>query len=1109
MKTIYGVPEGAGSYAINNFCLSKSHRAILYIAKQKNITSSYNLLQFLLPDYEVVYLPAWDLEPFTMCSPNKQISAQRMYALYKISNSNKKNILVISSHEILYQKIPPKDYTKESAIKIHVNDILIQEKLIEELTFIGYERTSTTTELGEFSVRGGILDIYDLNSQVRIDFLGNKVDSIRELNTESQINKQALESVTITPVTEINTSHKYLDIYNNNATNILDVESNTFYDNYLSNQNKPIGIEHYLPLFFNKLESITEYLSEYLLLLEYELVNEIEQFNKNIIENIEIYNTNITTIENKHKFLDREYMYNSYQDVLDIINTNNAVSLSPFRGEDSNAPYINEIFVNQDTQITILTKKFSNKKLILCCHTKNVLHMLANILDQTKIDHNIITNIKECVGLSLTLLNISISFETDEYVFISTANMFAKKNRRKKIELEDYNHLSCGNLITHEKHGIGRFVEITTQSVNQVKYDLLKIIYKNDDVLYVPIQNINIISLYKQGADEQVDLDKLGNSSWQTRKKKINIKIQEMAAQLIKNEANRKIQNPIEIEIDDIDYKKFCDDFPHTETEDQLNAIQDVVHDIKDKNKIMNRLICGDVGFGKTEIAMHTAFLIATNGYQVALVTPTTILCKQHLKTFQERFKRFNLRITQLSSTLSTTERKQVLQELQSNKIDIIIGTHSLLSKQIKFCNLGLVIVDEEHTFGVMQKERLKTLRNNTHLLYLSATPIPRTLQMSMIKIYDISLISTPPLHRLPVKTKVISHDYLTIVNVINKEIKRNGQVLFVSPKISGLEPIHIELQKLMPSLRISLIHGKMDSNEINKKINMFYQGSIDLLLSTNIIESGIDIPNANTMIIDRANLFGLTQLYQLKGRVGRGKQKGYCYFMINENTILTEKAKKRLRVLEKISDQICSNFNIASHDMDIRGFGNILGKEQSGHIKGIGINLYNKMLKEALSIHNKEANSISWDPEININISLQIDESYISDIETRLELYQRIGAISNESEITILKEEMNSRFGNLPESVQNIFKITKIKILCKFANIESVDISSNSIILSFKEDAIENYNQLLDYIIGTPQRYKIVSNNSVKIIASYTSGDETINTVQEQLKILAEVQKT
>jgi transcription-repair coupling factor (superfamily II helicase) len=710
-------------------------------------------------------------------------------------------------------------------------------------------------------------------------------------------------------------------------------------------------------------------------------------------------------------------------------------------------------------------------------------HQIHSIVIDTFVDHQKIKG--KTIGIAI--FAIESGFIYNDLAIISEQDLLGVKAVmhpvRKKLSanfIKDASNLTEGELVVHNDHGIGRFVGLETITVFNIDHDCLSLVYLGGDKLYIPVENIEVLTRY--GAEEGT-LDKLGGVSWCYRKAKLKERIKLAAEALLKIAAERELKNAPIISYQTNAYDEFCARFEYFETDDQLNAIEDVKKDLS-SNKPMDRLICGDVGFGKTEIALRAAFMSVfsadpANKNQVAIVVPTTLLARQHYKSFKKRFEGFKVNIRLLSRMVTDKEAKLTKEGLTNGEVDIVIGTHALLAKNISFANLVLLIIDEEQNFGVGQKERIKELKSNLHILTLTATPLPRTLQMSLAGIKELSLIATPPVDRLVVKTSIMDFDPVIIREAILREHYRGGKCFYICAHIAELEKALIKLNKLVPEIKIVMAHGQMPASELDRIMNDFYDSKYDLLLSTTIVESGLDIPDANTIFIDNANRFGLAQLYQLRGRVGRGKIRAYAYLLTNPDKILSKTAIKRLEVMQTL-DTLGAGFSVASHDMDIRGFGNLVGEEQSGHIREVGVELYQKMLQEAVENlvsagkHQEIKVEESYLIQINIGLSVLIPKDYVEELALRLSLYQRIANLTTEEEIENIAIEMIDRFGPLPKEVKNLLNVIELKQLCKKLNINKLDSGPKAVVVGFHNNQLINQDKLLPHIMSLPNKYKI-----------------------------------
>ena len=716
---------------------------------------------------------------------------------------------------------------------------------------------------------------------------------------------------------------------------------------------------------------------------------------------------------------------------------------------------------------------------------------------------------------SILILPIEKGFKSEKITLFTETDLLGEKvyrptkyRKSKENFIEDISSLSEGDLVVHISHGIGRYEGLITLSISGVSHDCLKLIYADGDKLFVPVENLDMLSRYGS-ENTNVALDKLGGGAWEARKSRVKKRLLDMAEKLIAIAAARfskkreKIYPPTGV------YNEFCARFPYVETQDQLKSINQVIEDFE-KGCPMDRLICGDVGFGKTEVALRAAFISAMNGEQVALVVPTTLLARQHFETFSKRFKGFPLKIGRLSRLVSNKEAVETKKGLADGSVDIVIGTHALLSKNISFKNLGLLIVDEEQHFGVAHKERLKELKTDVHVLTLTATPIPRTLQMSLTGVRDLSVIATPPVDRMAVSTFVMPFDPVIIRDAIMREHLRGGQTFYVCPRISDMAPLLDKLHKIVPEVKIISAHGQMPPTHLEKIMNDFADGKYDVLLATSIIESGLDMPTVNTMIVHKADMFGLAALYQLRGRVGRSKVKAYAYLTTVEHKKLTPTATKRLSVMQSL-DSLGAGFTLASHDLDIRGAGNLLGQEQSGHIKEVGVELYQKMLEDAVAslkagdssgaLQDKE----NWSPQISVGLSVLIPESYVPDLGLRMELYHRLANIENDDELKEVQIELKDRFGDIPIEVQNLFEVVQMKTLCRMAFVEKLDAGPKGMTLSFYNNLFPNPAGLVGFINQQMGLAKLKPDKLI-ITRAWERVEDRVNGVKRILTLLAQL---
>ena len=675
---------------------------------------------------------------------------------------------------------------------------------------------------------------------------------------------------------------------------------------------------------------------------------------------------------------------------------------------------------------------------------------------------------------TITTIKRFIIYPFNEFVF--------NQNKRKiKADtfLTDLSSFNLNDLIVHVDHGIGRFKGLKNISVLESQHDCVEISYFNEDKLYIPVENIELLSKYS-GNNEYVELDRLGTSHWQFRKANAKKKINEIADELIKTAAERSLKKAPKFKALEPYYTNFVNEFSYDETEDQINVTSEILNDLN-TGMPMDRLVCGDVGYGKTEVALRGAFNVALGGYQVAIIVPTTLLCRQHYENFVNRFQNSPLKISQLSRLVSKVEANHTIEKINNGEIDVVVGTHALLSDKIKFKKLGLLIIDEEQHFGVSQKEKIKNIKSDIHILSLTATPIPRTLQMSLVGLRDLSIISTAPVNRQTIKTEVISFNANKISEAIIAEKNRGGQIYYVCPRVSELDEVEDFLKINLPDVTYRIAHGQMTPKSLENVMVDFYNDEFKILLCTTIVESGLDLSKTNTMIVHNSDKFGLSQLYQLRGRIGRANIEAYCYYTISDFNSITETANQRLNLLKKL-DSRGSSFNLASHDLEVRGSGNIIGDQQSGHIREIGLELYHRLLKEKIIELRSDFHTLDaeWSPQINLGLNVLIPEQFIPNLNTRLYFYRKLAYLSNIGELKEIKNEMLERFGSIPDEVFHLFKITELRVLCKDLSIEKFDLGTRGLTIKFKNNKFEKSDELVALISRKKYDLKLRSDQTL-----------------------------
>ena len=1110
-------PEGFDALVLADLARGLEGAPLLHLARDdQRMALLAEALSFFAPDIEVATFPAWDCLPYDRVSPHTDIVARRMATLSRLARheaDGKAPLIVLATVNAALQRVPSRDEVKGSAWGAHVGNRLDLDELLTYLAENGFARTGTVREPGEYAVRGGIVDIFppSLDAPIRLDLFGDTLDSIRRFDPESQRTTGQLSEVSLVPVSEINLDPPSIKRFRAGyvATFGPAHDNDPLYE-AVSEGRKHQGMEHWMPLFHEHLETLFDYAGRAMISLDHQ-ADEARQSRLDLIR--DYYEARVSAKAMKamdvpaYKPLKPEALYLTEDDWQDVLAARRVRSFSPFALPDEQRDAVNlgaregrsfaperqqgDVNVFDALGGHILGLRRAKKRVVLASWSQGARERLQGVLEDHKIENVALAEdwadaqSGNAATLKLIVLGLEHGFETNELALISEQDVLGdrlvRRHRKKRAEnfLTEASSLTPGDVVVHVDHGIGRFEGLQTVDVSGAPHDCLLIIYHGGDKLYLPVENIELLSRF--GSDDAVvQLDRLGGTGWQARKAKLKERLRDMAAQLIKIAAARQLKNAPVIEVQPGVYDEFCARFPYEETEDQEQSIESVLDDLG-KGRPMDRLICGDVGFGKTEVALRAAFTAAMAGHQVAVVVPTTLLARQHYKSFMERFAGLPLKIRQLSRLVPNKEAQETKSGLTTGDVDIVIGTHALLSKTIKFRELGLMIVDEEQHFGVKHKERLKELRADVHVLTLTATPIPRTLQLALTGVRELSLITTPPVDRLAVRTFIAPFDGLVVREALLRERYRGGQSFYVCPRISDLAEVKAFLDEHVPELKVAVAHGQMAPGELDDIMNAFYDGSYDVLLSTTIVESGLDIPTANTMIVHRADMFGLAQLYQIRGRVGRSKVRAYALLTLPARKMLTKTAERRLKVLQSL-DSLGAGFQLASHDLDIRGGGNLLGEEQSGHIKEVGFELYQQMLEEAVLEMKGEAvdDHGQWSPQIAVGTSVMIPESYVGDLQLRLSLYRRLGELEEIRDIDGFGAELTDRFGPMPEEVEHLLKVVYIKALCRKANIEKLDAGPKGAVIQFRNKEFPDPAGLIAYIGEQGSMAKIRPDQSI-----------------------------
>ncbi|MEZ0262727.1 MAG: transcription-repair coupling factor [Alphaproteobacteria bacterium] len=1092
---LFGVPEGYDSVFLAKLVREQAGRAILHVSSDDlRFEEISEGLKFFAPDVEVLRFPAWDCLPYDRISPTAEVVGERLKTLSRLLHRTDKGpLIILTTVAAVSQRVPPQATLRNAVFSARVNGPLDMKRMLEFLVANGYHRTETVREAGEYAIRGGLIDIFPSGSvdPLRIDTFGDEIESIRAFDALSQRTTEERDALDLYPVSEVLLTQeniaRFRAAYRETFGAVRD--DDPLYE-AVSEGRKYAGMEHWLPLYYGGLETLFDYVPGATITLDYQVENAHIERAKAVDD---LYQARRVMLEadqakKKHDHMSAVYrpvametLYLPQAEWEVRLREHDTFDLSPFspspgqkdgggrKGRDfgdiralPNVDIYNAVKEHIDKLVA------AGKKVLLLAYSQGSSDRLQAIFKE----HGLTVEVGEG-KVAISILGLEHGFETDNLAVLTEQDMLGDRlsrttKRKKKSDafVFEISQLHEGDYVVHEDHGIGQFEKLETVVVDNIPHDCLKLIYAGGDKLFVPVENLDVLSRY--GAAEQgAVLDKLGGSAWQARKARVKRDLLALANELLKIAALRVLRRTEPIHVHDGTYEKFSAGFPYPETEDQQKAISDVLEDL-DRDQAMDRLICGDVGFGKTEVALRAAAVTALAGFQVAVIAPTTLLARQHHQTFSKRFTGFPIRIGLLSRFVTGKEADTVKAGVEKGDINIIVGTHSLLADKIKFNNLALLVVDEEQKFGVKQKEKIKAVKDNVHVLTLTATPIPRTLQMALSGVRELSLITTAPVDRLAVKTFVLPYDPVVLRDALMREHYRGGQSFYVCPRIADLEELEQGLKTLVPELKLVVAHGQMGAEELEEKMSAFYEGAYDILLSTNIVESGLDIPNANTMVIHRAEMFGLAQLYQLRGRIGRAKQRAYAYLTFAQDKKLTKAAEQRLHAIEQL-DSLGAGFQLASHDLDIRGAGNLLGEEQSGHIREIGVELYQQMLEEAVAAAREGLTEIKstdhWAPTINLGMPVVIPDTYIADLNLRLSIYRRIAELPDRAEIEAFAAELIDRFGALPKDVENLLDLVEIKQLCRAAGVGRVDAGPKGAVLTFHQSTTIDIQKLVAYI--------------------------------------------
>lgn len=1099
-------------------------------------------LEFFAPDLAVLQFPAWDCQPYDRVSPHGGIVAQRLTTLARLARlkGSDKPLVVLTTVNAAVQRVPTRDAIAAQALSIAPGQVFAMDSVIGWLEHNGYGRTSTVRESGEYAVRGGILDLFPagLDQPVRLDFFGDTLESIRVFDAESQRTLMDMRGLDLMPVSEFQLTTETIRRFRMGYVAALGAprRDDALYEAVSEGRRHP-GMEHWLPLFHESMETLFDYLQGAPVAIEPLAEDAARERFTQIADYYEARREAMDQPDGGAPYRplppDRLYLtdgeWNTRLGAAMLARltgfavpegTRGVFDAGTRQGRDF-APERADAKANVFEAVAahIQSLQAARKRVVMALWSEGSRERMAHVLGDHKLQNlTMVESWPKALAIprietALAVLGLDSGFETPDVAVITEQDVLGDRlvrPRRASRKLENFisevTSLSTGDLVVHVDHGIGRFIGLQTIDVGGAPHDCLELRYAGDTKLFLPVENIELLSRY--GSEQTgVELDRLGGGGWQSRKAKLKNRIREIAGELIRIAAERHLHDAPKLTLPPGLYDEFCARFPFEETEDQLTAIDATLEDLS-RGRPMDRLVCGDVGFGKTEVALRAAFVTALSGRQVAVVVPTTLLARQHARTFAERFRGFPVNVAQASRLVSAKQLAETKKGLADGSVDIVVGTHALLGKAIKFRDLGLLVVDEEQHFGVTHKERLKQMRAEVHVLTLTATPIPRTLQLALTGVRDLSIIASPPVDRLAVRTFVAPFDPLMIREALLRERYRGGQAFYVCPRIDDLASTKEFLDKTVPEMKVAVAHGQMPPAVIEDIMTAFYDGKYDILLSTTIVESGLDIPNANTLIVHRADMFGLAQLYQLRGRVGRSKLRAYALLTLPAQHKITAQAERRLKVLQSL-DTLGAGFQLASHDLDIRGAGNLLGDEQSGHIKEVGFELYQQMLEEAIeSLKAGTTGPVSdrWSPQITLGMPVLIPEDFVADLSVRLSLYRRMADLDTDDEIGNFGAELRDRFGPLPDEVTHLLRVVAIKALCRRANVEKVDAGPKGAVLSFRDNKFAEPQKLVAYIHNQGPAARVRPDMKVVFFDNWEDSQARLDGVTEVLRELAAI---
>ena len=1133
--TLASLARGAQPLVMADLARASRGRAVFVAPDDTAMRAVTDAARWFAPELQVIEFPAWDCLPYDRASPALSVAARRLAALHQLQSGKAEKQLLVTTVNALSQRVLTPFRIRESVRELKPGITIGHESLAALLQRQGYSRTDTVIDSGEFAVRGSIFDIYPsgLEAGLRLDFFGDELESLRLFDPDTQRTTEVIDGHLLLPASEALLDEesikrfrgRYRELFGAHAT------QDPLYQ-AISEGRRLAGMEHWLPLFEDKLATLFDHLSsDDVVVIEAGALAAADERFADIADYHRQRGETAGHAAGNYRPLETDALYLSPEEFAGKLAEWPVHRAEPFPQPESAATLDfgfksardfapersrgENVYEAAAAHLKAVTK--GGKKPLFAAYSTGSRARIVSILGEAGAKVALAESWQDALGKAAKgpvamVLPLDTGFANDEVDLFTEQDLLGDRlvRRRKKRKdadafLAELSALNRGDLVVHLDHGIGKYLGLEPITVGQSKHDCVMLEYAGGDKLYLPVENLEVLSRYGS-SEEAVALDRLGGEGWQRRKARLKERIRAIAHELLRTAAARVLRKAPVLAADEASYNQFVDRFPWEETDDQDRAIGDVLSDLSE-GKPMDRLVCGDVGFGKTEVALRAAFVAAMNGQQVAVVAPTTLLARQHYQNFTERFAGFPLKVGRLSRLVPAAETKATREALTDGTMDLVVGTHAILSKTTRFKNLGLVIVDEEQRFGVTHKEKLKQLRADVHVLTLTATPIPRTLQMAMSGLRELSTIQTPPVDRLAVRTYVMEWDDMVMREALLREHHRGGQSFIVVPRISDMANVEDWLRKHVPEIRFVTAHGQMSPTQVEERMSAFYEKKYEVLLSTTIVESGLDIPSANTIIIHRADRFGLAQLYQLRGRVGRAKLRAYAYLTTPADRQLSEVAEKRLKVLGDL-DSLGAGFQLASHDLDIRGAGNLLGDEQSGHIREVGFELYQSMLEDAILA--AKAGEIGLDedrtgpsPQITVDAPIMIPEDYVPDLAVRMALYRRLND-AEPGEVDGLAAEMIDRFGPLPPPTANLVKLIEIKQQAIAANIAKIDVGARGTLVTFHKDDFPDPAGLLSYVDRLQGTAKLRPDMKLVINRAWGSAESRLNGLLQLTKGLS-----